>query len=117
VYLTVAASAISLALSGCSVIITTEIFSGVSTTHSVIIVADVTAHGSTLDTVTARLTNTSSHSVFIPRCGLAPLLLTQKFVNGAWSDDENAACDAADSLTPITVDPPPTRSRSPSSLK
>jgi hypothetical protein len=102
-YLT--AAAISLALSGCSVIITTGIFSGVATTQSVIIVADVTAHGTTLDTVTARVTNTSSRAVFVPRCGLAPLLLTQEFVNGAWIDGENAACDATDALTPITLDP------------
>lgn len=104
-YLTAAASAISLALSGCSVIITTGIFSDVSTTHGVLIVAAVATHGTALDTVTARVTNTSTRALFVPRCGTGPLLLTQKLVNGAWIDVENAACDAADALQPIELDP------------
>jgi hypothetical protein len=105
VYLTAAASAISLALSGCSVIITTGIFSEASTAHGVTILAAVTAHGTTLDTVTARVSNTGGRAVFIPRCGHDPLLLTQQFVNGAWINGESAACDAADALMPITLDP------------
>ena len=90
---------ISLALSGCSVIITTGIFSDVSTSHGVQIVAAVSAHCTALDTVTARVTNIEHRAVFVPSCGSGPLLLTQEFVNGAWTDGENAACDAADALT------------------
>lgn len=99
------ASLITLALSGCSVIITTGIFSDVSSSHGVQIVATVTTHGAELDTVTARVTNTGARTVFIPRCGSAPLLLTQQFINGSWLDGANAACTAGDALYPIKLDP------------
>ena len=103
--MTLAASLISLALSGCTVIITTGIFSDVSTSHGVQIVAAVTAHGSAVDTVTARVSNTSTRAVFIPRCGSGPLLLTQRFVSGSWTDAENSACPASSTFSPIQLDP------------
>src|SRR5690349_13297644 len=92
-------------MSGCSVIITTGVFSDVSSSSSVQIVAAVTAHGSALDSVTARVTNTAARAVFIPRCGSGPLLLAQQFVSGAWIDAPNAACPAGSALNPIELDP------------
>jgi hypothetical protein len=103
--MTLAASLISLAMSGCTVIISTGIFSDISTTHGVQIIAAATSHHAAVDTVTARLTNTGDRAVFIPRCGTGPLLLSQQFVNGKWIDGTNAACSAADALNPITLDP------------
>ena len=103
--MTLAASLIAVALSGCTVIITTGIFSGVSTSHGVQIVAAVSSHGAALDTVTARVTNTSTRGVFIPRCGSGPLLLKQQFVNGAWTDGDSPACPATSTLSPIQLDP------------
>jgi hypothetical protein len=103
--MTAAAALISLAMSGCTVIISTGIFSDVSTTHGVQIIAAVSSHNTVLDTVTARLTNTGARAVFIPRCGSGPLLLTQQFVNGGWTDAANAACPAGDGLNPIELDP------------
>lgn len=103
--MTVAASLISLSLSGCTLVITTGIFSDVSSTHGVQIVAAVAARGATMDTVTARVTNTGARAIFVPRCGRAPLLLAQQFVNGAWLDDDNAACPSGDALNPIELDP------------
>jgi hypothetical protein len=103
--MTIAASLVALAMSGCTVIISTGIFTDVSTTHGVQIVAAVASHGAELDTVTARVTNTSARAVFVPRCGPGPLLLTQQFVNGTWIDVANAACPAGDALYPITLDP------------
>ena len=63
-------------------IISTGIFSDISTTHGVQIIAAATSHHAAVDTVTARLTNTGDRAVFIPRCGTGPLLLSQQFVNG-----------------------------------
>lgn len=103
--MTLAASVISLALSGCTVIISTGIFSDVSSTQSVRIVAAVSAHGNALDSVVARVTNTSARAVFVPRCGSAPLMLTQQFVNGVWTDGENPACPPSGVLSPIQLDP------------
>ena len=103
--MTISASLIALAMSGCTVIISTGIFADVSTTHGVQIIAAVASHGTTLDTVTARVTNTGDRAVFVPRCGTGPLLLTQQFVNGKWIDVANAACPAGDALSPITLDP------------
>ena len=103
--MTLAASVLSLALSGCTVIITTGIFSDVSSSGGVQIVAAVTAHSAALDTVTARVTNTSARTVFIPRCGSGPLLSRQQFVNGAWSDADNPTCPAGSALSPIKLDP------------
>jgi len=103
--MTLAASLISLALSGCTVIITTGIFSDVSATHGVQIVAAVATHGAVADSVTARVTNTGSHAVFVPRCGSGPLLLTQQFVNGTWADSDNPACPPSSALSPIQLDP------------
>jgi hypothetical protein len=100
---------ISLALSGCTVIISTGIFSDVSTSHGVQIVAAVgtqfTAHGAALDTVTARVTNTGARAVFIPRCGPGPSLLKQQLVNGRWTDVANEACAAGAAPDPIQLDP------------
>jgi len=92
-------------MSGCSIIITTGIFTDVASSGSVQIVATVTAHASTLDSVTARVTNTAAHTVFIPRCGSGPLLLAQQFVSGTWIDAPNAACPAESALSPIQLDP------------
>ena len=92
-------------MSGCTVIISTGIFSDVSTTHGVQIIAAVSSHHTVLDTVTARVTNTGARAVFIPRCGSGPLLLTQQFVNGGWTDAAIAACPAGDGLNPIELDP------------
>ena len=103
--MTLAASVLSLALSGCTVIITTGIFSDVSSSGGVRIVAAVTAHSAALDTVTARVTNTGARAVFIPRCGSGPLLSRQQFVNGAWSDADNPTCPAGSALNPIQLDP------------
>ena len=103
--MTLAASLVSLAMSGCTVIISTGIFSDVSTSHGVQIVAAVSSHGAELDSVTARVTNTGGHAVFVPRCGSAPLLLTQQFVNGAWVDRETPACPASSAFSPIQLDP------------
>jgi len=103
--MTLAASVLSLALSGCTVIITTGIFSDVSSSSGVQIIAAVSSHSAALDTVTTRVTNTSAHAVFIPRCGSAPLLSTQQFVNGAWSDADNPTCPATSALSPIQLDP------------
>jgi hypothetical protein len=99
------ASLISLAMSGCTVIISTGVFTDALSSNNVQIVAAVSAHGATLDTVTARTTNTGARPVFIPRCGDAPLLLTQQFVNGTWIDGANAACSATDAANPIELDP------------
>ncbi len=99
-----AASALSLAMSGCSVIITTGVFTDVASTSGVQIVAAVTSRGSMLDTVTARVTNTTARSVFIPRCGNDPLLLTQQFTSGRWVDAPNAACPSGSALNPIELD-------------
>jgi len=103
--LSIAASSIALAMSGCSVIITTGIFTDVASSSGVQIVAAVTAHGSTLDSVTARVTNTADRAVFIPRCGSGPLLLAQQFVSGNWIDAPNAACPAESALDPIQLEP------------
>jgi hypothetical protein len=103
--LTTAAYLVSLALSGCSVIITTGVFSGVSSARSVEIIARVSAHGESVDTVTARITNVSGRAVFVPRCGSVPLLLPQQFVNGAWVAGNYPACSALDALAPIELDP------------
>lgn len=103
--MTLAASVLSLALSGCTVIITTGIFSEVSSSHGVQIVAAVSTHAAAVDTVTARVTNTSTHAVFVPRCGSDPLLLPQQFVNGSWTDGDNPACPASSALSPIQLDP------------
>jgi hypothetical protein len=103
--MTLAASALSLILSGCTVIITTGIFSDVSSSHGVQIVAAVTSHSAALDTITARVTNAGADAVFIPRCGSGPLLLTQQFVNGVWSDAENPTCPAGSAVSPIQLDP------------
>lgn len=92
-------------MSGCSLIITTGIFSDVSSSSGVQIVAVVAAYGTTFDTVTARVTNTGARAVFIPRCGSAPLLLAQRFVNGTWIDAANVACPAGESAYPIELDP------------
>ena len=103
--MTIAASLISLALSGCTVIITTGIFSDASTSHGVQIVAAVATHGAALDTVTARVTNTGARAVFVPRCGSGPLLLTQQLVNGTWTDGDNPACPPSSAFSPIQLDP------------
>lgn len=104
-HLITAASLVSLAMSGCTVVITTGIFTDVASSSGVQIVAAVTAHGSMLDSVTARVTNTTAHSMFVPRCGAAPLLLAQQFVNGTWIDAPNGACPAGSALGPIELDP------------
>jgi hypothetical protein len=103
--MTLAASVLSLALSGCTVIITTGIFSDASSSSGVQIIAAVTSHSAALDTVTTHVTNTSARAVFIPRCGSAPLLSTQQFVNGAWSDADSPTCPASSALSPIQLDP------------
>ena len=103
--MTAAAALISLALSGCSVIITTGIFSEVSSSHGVQIVAAVSSHGASVDTVTARITNTGARGAFIPRCGSAPLLQTQQFSSGTWIDAADATCPAGGALNPIELDP------------
>ena len=103
--MTLAASIVSLALSGCTVVITTGIFSDVASAHGVQIVAAVATRGSLLDTVTARVTNTGERTVFIPRCGTDPLLETQQLVNGSWIDSANPACPPGDGLNPIALDP------------
>ena len=103
--LTVVTHLVSLALSGCTVIITTGIFSDVVSTNGIQIIAAVATHNARSDTVTARITNTSDRAVFIPRCGSEPLLFTQQFVNGAWTDSERPACPASGALLPIELDP------------
>ena len=100
-----AASLISLALSGCTLIITTGVFSDVTSSSGVQIIAAVTAHGTTRDTVTAHVTNTGARAVFLPRCGSGPLLLTQQFVNGTWIDGANVACPAGEAVNAIELDP------------
>jgi hypothetical protein len=103
--MTLAASLISLAMSGCTVIISTGIFSDISTTHGVQIIAAVASRATTVDTVTARLTNTGDRAVFVPRCGSQPLLLAEELVNGAWTRASEAACPPADAAARIELDP------------
>lgn len=103
--MTIAASVISLALSGCTVVISTGIFSDVATTHGVQIVAAVATHHGAVDSVVARVTNSSARAAFVPRCGSEPLLLTQQLVNGTWMDGDNPACPAHSALGPIQLDP------------
>jgi hypothetical protein len=109
VHLTTAASLIWLSMSGCSVIITTGVFSDAVSSNGVQIIAAVTsavtAHGAAFDTVTARLTNAGARTVFIPRCGSAPLLRAQQFVNGSWIDTANPACPIGGAANAIALDP------------
>jgi hypothetical protein len=103
--MTIAASLVALAMSGCTVIISTGIFTDVSTTHGVQIVAAVASHGTTLDTVTARLTNTGDRAVFVPRCGSQALLRAEELMNGTWTRTSEAACPAHDAASRIELDP------------
>jgi len=96
---------ISLAMSGCTVIISTGIFSDISTTHGVQIIAAVASHSATFDSVTARLTNTGDRAVFVPRCGSQALLLAEELVNGTWTRVSEAACPSRDATLRIELDP------------
>lgn len=73
---------------------------------SVTATATVAGQSAAGDTVFLDLTNTGATTVFFPRCGAEPLVLTQELVDGVWTGGvQNFACvtHTTSSVFPLTA--------------
>lgn len=79
---------------------------GPTTSQNVSIVATVGTRTAAGDSVTIHIANGGSDTAYVPRCGSAPLLLTQQFVNGVWTGGvQNFMCVAPTAPGPIQLVP------------
>jgi hypothetical protein len=77
-----------------------------ATSQNISIVATVGARTADGDSVTIHIVNGGSDTAYVPRCGGAPLLLTQQFVNGVWAGGvQNFMCVAPTAPGPIQLLP------------
>lgn len=73
--------------------------------HDVSITAQLGGQDASGDSVTIHIANGGTATAYLPRCGTQPLLLTQQFVNGAWTGGvQNFMCVTSDA-GPVTVPP------------
>jgi hypothetical protein len=74
--------------------------------HGVTMRASLAGHGPSGDTVVVTFTNAGAQTAFLSRCGSQPLLLSQQFMNGAWTGGvQNFMCPMSNQPGPVTLIP------------